>query len=74
MVNLKQLKYTLGNLGIESGKVDIAVSALEELGESLEKITVQGREAIDQMLGCMMGIEQIIGNDEGQNNRGRYGR
>lgn len=64
MANLKQLKYTLGNLGIESGKVDVAISALEEVSESLEKITVQGREAIDQMLGCMMGIEQIIGNEE----------
>lgn len=64
MANLKQLKFTLNNLGIESGKVDIAISALEEVSESLEKITVQGREAIDQMLGCMMGIEQIIGNEE----------
>ena len=64
MANLKQLKFTLNNLGIESGEVDIAISALEEVGESLERITVQGREAIDQMLGCMMGIEQIIGNEE----------
>lgn len=64
MANLKQLKFTLNNLGIESGKVDVAISALEEVSESLEKITVQGREAIDQMLGCMMGIEQIIGNEE----------
>ena len=64
MANLKQLKFTLNNLGIESGKVDIAISALEEVSESLEKIAVQGREAIDQMLGCMMGIEQIIGNEE----------
>lgn len=64
MANLKQLKFTLNNLGIESGKVDVAISALEEVSESLEKITVQGREEIDQMLGCMMGIEQIIGNEE----------
>ena len=64
MANLKQLKFTLNNLGIESGKVDVAISALEEVSESLEKITVQGREAIDQMLGCMMGIEQIIGNED----------
>ena len=64
MANLKQLKYTLGNLGLGSEKVDVAMTALEELGESLENITVQGREAIDQILGCMMGIEQIIGNEE----------
>lgn len=73
MANLKQLKFTLNNLGIESGKVDIAISALEEVSESLEKITVQGREAIDQMLGCMMGIEQIIGNEEQSNSR-RFNR
>lgn len=64
MANLKQLKYTLGNLGLSSEKVDAAMTALEELGEALEEISVKGREQIYQLLGCMMGIEQIIGNEE----------
>lgn len=74
MVNLKQIKVTLSNLGVETDKVDDAIKALEELNSVLDEKEVKGKDVLDQMLGCMLGIEQIIGNDEGQNNRGRYGR
>lgn len=70
MVNLKQVKVTLANLGVSSEKVDEAFSALEALLKELDTISVQGRDTIDQMLGCMMGIEQILGVDE-QNQPGR---
>ena len=66
MANLKQLKFTLGVLGIDSEKVDVATEALTELAQMLEDIPVKGRDVVDQMLGCMMGIEQIIGNEEAQ--------
>lgn len=73
MVTLKQIKFTLQQLGVETDKVDIAMKTLEELSETLNGITVQGRDTIDQMLGCMMGIEQILGNEDQNNSRGnRY--
>ena len=70
MVNLKQIKITLDNLGVSSAKVEEAFSALEEQLNELNGISVQGRDTLDQMLGCMMGIEQILGIDE-QNQPGR---
>lgn len=73
MANLKQLKFTLESIGQNSDKVDTAIAALEELSEALENISVKGRDAVDQMLGCMMGIEQIIGNEDQSNNR-RFNR
>ena len=69
MVNLKQLKFTLESIGQKSDKVDTAIASLEELGASLENVSVKGRDAVDQMLGCMMGIEQIIGNEDQSNSR-----
>ena len=71
MANLKQLKFTLDSLGIESNNVDVAISALENLSGALNDVPVKGREAVDQMLGCMMGIDEILGNNE-QKNSGRY--
>ena len=71
MVNLKQIKSTLENLGVETEKVDAAISALEEQLSALNVISVNGRDIIDQMLGCMMGIEQILGIDEQNQNHGR---
>ncbi len=73
MVNLKQLKFTLESIGQKSDKVDTAIASLEELGASLENVSVKGRDAVDQMLGCMMGIEQIIGNEDQSNSR-RFNR
>ena len=67
MVNLKQIKQTLEYLNIEGvpvGNVDNAIRLLEELNLALNGVPVMGRERIDQLLGCMMGIEQVIGNEE----------
>lgn len=74
MANLKQLKYTLDSIGQKTDKVDTAISALEELSATLENVSVKGRDAVDQMLGCMMGIEQIIGNEDQSNTSRRFTR
>ena len=63
MVNLKQIKITLLNLGIDASKIDDSISSLEQMREDLNAIPVQGRDIIDNMLGCMMGIEQILGKE-----------
>ena len=64
VVNLKQVKSTLANLGVETEKVDAAIFSLEEALNVLDDIPVHGRDTIDHMLGCMMGIEQILGIEE----------
>lgn len=42
-----------------------AISRLKELNASLENVTVKGRDNIDALLGCMMGIDMIIGEEGG---------
>lgn len=67
MANLKQVKYTLEHLETVDGDtsteyVDKAIEALETAQEALNTISVRGRENLDQLLGCMLGIDMILGN------------
>lgn len=70
MANLKQVKYTLENLDVIDGDkslkyVDTAIESLETAKEALNTISVRGRTNLDQLLGCMLGIDMILGiNDE----------
>lgn len=69
MTNLKQVKYTLEHIDIIDGDnsteyIDKAVEALETAAEALNTIAVRGRDNLDQLLGCMLGIEMILGKEE----------
>lgn len=69
MVNLKQVKYTLEHLDVIDGDtstqyVDEAIAALETAAEALNTIGVRGRENLDRLLGIMLGIDMILGNEE----------
>lgn len=69
MTNLKQVKYTLEHIDIIDGDnsteyIDKAVEALETAAEAMNTISVRGRDALDQLLGCMLGIEMILGKEE----------
>lgn len=67
MANLKQVKYTLEHIDAIDGDlsteyVDKAIESLETAKEALNTISVRGRENLDQLLGCMLGIDMILGN------------
>lgn len=69
MANLKQVKYTLENLDVIDGDksteyVDKAIESLETAAEALNTISVRGRTNIDMLLGIMLGIDMILGNEE----------
>lgn len=69
MTNLKQVKYTLEHIDIIDGDnsteyIDKAVEALETAAEALNTISVRGKDNLDQLLGCMLGIEMILGKEE----------
>ena len=69
MVNLKQVKYTLEHLDVIDGDtstqyVDEAIAALETAAEALNTIGVRGLENLDRLLGIMLGIDMILGNEE----------
>ena len=69
MANLKQVKYTLENLDAIDGDksteyVDKAIESLETAAEALNTISVRGRTNLDMLLGIMLGIDMILGNEE----------
>lgn len=69
MVSLKTIKNTLDGLFVIDGDkgIEHIKSAIVELGkasESLESVSVRGRDAADALLGCMFAIDMIIGKEK----------
>lgn len=64
MISLYKIKTALGQLGADLQKIDDATTKLTELLADLDEITVKGRDNVDTLLGCMMAVEQIIGDEK----------
>lgn len=63
MYSLKKIRAAVQSLNVETVHIDRAIHALEEALDSLDSVSVTGRQDVDTMLGCMMAIEQIIGKE-----------
>lgn len=63
MVTLKQLMPHLNRFGVGDDRVKMAINELNEVLKDLDQVEVKGRQQVDNLLGCMMAIEQIIGGD-----------
>lgn len=68
--SLKQIIDALDNLCVLDGdkapillKLDEARQFILTALKDLDGLTVQGRGALDCLLGCMMGLESIAGKD-----------
>ena len=66
MASLKQIENALDNIEFEGEKPEFteAVTNLQKILAALNELTVKGRENVDVLLGCMICIEQIIGEEE----------
>lgn len=70
MYSLRQIHEAIHNLQTEHDldetltHLEVARAELAEALNSMDKIPVVGRGAIDTLLGCMMAVEQIIGEDK----------
>ena len=69
MITLRQIKSALANIEAISGDtdqkyLDDAIDALNTASEALNTIAVRGRKDVDALLGCMIGIDMIIGKEE----------
>ena len=65
MASLIQIADALQSLVCEGEKPSIypAIAALRDIKTALDGLTVQGRNNVDVLLGCMMCIDQIIGEE-----------
>lgn len=69
--SLKQIIGALTDLFVLDGdkspillKLDEAREIIKTALSEMDGLSVQGRGALDTLLGCMMGLESIIGKDE----------
>jgi gamma-glutamyl phosphate reductase len=68
MVSLIEIKLALDGIQKESGDdcakyIDEAIEKLKTAQEALNTVSVRGRHDVDALLGCMLGIDLIIGED-----------
>ena len=63
-VTLKQIIPALISLGVDAAHIDEAIVVLSALLAELDEVEVKGRDKVDTLLGCMMAIEAIIGEDK----------
>lgn len=63
---LREIEKTIQTINAEGEKPDLAPvrTALAEAYDALNRLAVTGRDNLDKLLGCMMAIEQIIGEEE----------
>ena len=72
MATLNQIYIALDKLDIVQGEkenalshVATAMSELNALQETLNEFQVKGRESVDTLLGCMMEIDKMTGDNNG---------
>lgn len=68
MVSLIEIKLALDGIQKESGDdcakyIDEAIERLKTAQEALNTISVRGRHDVDALLGCMLGIDLVIGEE-----------
>lgn len=64
MVTLKQLIAALESLGVGAAHIELAIAELRELQTELDDVEVKGRQKVDTLLGCMLAIDAIIGDEK----------
>lgn len=63
MITLKQLIPALTFIGVPSERVESAIAELKALLTELDEVEVKGRTKVDTLLGCMMALDAIIGEE-----------
>lgn len=62
-ISLKQLGAALASLGVGEKQIEDATLALRDLIAELDGVEVKGRQNVDTLLGCMMALDAIIGEE-----------
>lgn len=65
-ITLKQLIPALISLGVSEQHISLAIDELRGLLAELDEVEVKGRQKVDTLLGCMMALDAIIGDKNGE--------
>ena len=63
-IALDQIIPALNALGVSAEHIDLAIAELRGLLAELDEVEVKGRQNVDTLLGCMMAVEAIIGEQK----------
>ena len=63
-INLRNLIPSLLSVGADASKATEAIGLLKDLLAELDEVEVKGRQKVDTLLGCIMAIEAIIGEQK----------
>lgn len=64
MYDLQQIMAALVKLGVDTTRLSAAISELKQALADLDDVEVKGRQRVDTLLGCMMAIEAILGEEQ----------
>lgn len=64
MVSLLKVKAAAYELGVDINSIENAIVDLKDFLDDLNDVSVKGRDNVDTLLGCMMAVEQIIGDEK----------
>jgi len=70
MISICKIKNSIREIDGEGwdektiNNLDDAINSLRAVNASLENVSVKGRDNIDALLGCMLGIDMIIGEED----------
>lgn len=75
MITITEIKETLEEVCKENRygvkHIEEAIESLKAAKDALETVSVRGRHDVDALLGCMIGLDMIIGEEKDgrQNNK-----
>lgn len=70
MITLRQIDSAIDSLKCNGDKdavleqISCAIDALEDALKGMDELQVKGRDNVDTLLGCMMAVEAIIGDEK----------
>lgn len=64
MVSLVKVKAAAYELGIDITHAEKAIVELRDFLDVLDGVSIKGRDNVDTLLGCMMAVETIIGDEK----------
>lgn len=64
MITLNQIIPALQTLGVSTEHIEAAMAELRGLLAELDEVEVKGRTKVDTLLGCMMALGAIIGDEK----------